>query len=70
MTNVAAILEAFKDDNQKAIALIDAFKSLEAKLPKHDIATNSQLKITELTLQKEIEVIRKKIEIIQAQIKD
>ncbi|MCD5408176.1 hypothetical protein LR090_02870 [Candidatus Bipolaricaulota bacterium] len=57
------IYEAFKDDEEKARVLAEVVEELESRLiPLGELVTKGDLEITKLTLQKEIEQVRREIE--------
>ncbi|MBA7694952.1 hypothetical protein ES703_103568 [subsurface metagenome] len=62
MSLVFKIYEAFKDDEAKAKALSEVIDDLDRRIvPMEQISTKGDLEVTRLTLQKEIEIVRKEI---------
>ena len=73
MTSSVALYEALTsatDDRARARVIAEAFERLEERYPHlPDLATQAHLRETELRLQKEIEVVRREIEQIRAELK-
>jgi len=63
------VYEAFKDDEEKARVLSEVIEELETRLaPPGDVATKGDLEVTKLTLQKEIEQVRREVEQVKASV--